>query len=504
MQIELEGIDSRSIVIALPAGGPDGNAAQQVTVRELVRLRGKLRKEADGVRLSDVTSELAVVEVLKLWFGTVLLASDEVAALRGVATSLDPKPGSVHFDLEVESLSAHRLRLEVAAGVAIGAITHLEQLQLQVRGEEGRLKAKSARLKSFSLRLGAITLQAPDLIAADLLVAWGGGAFHLRAQAVEAGELVVTAPGAELRISGLSAQACDLDNGDVAVTELRVERATLALDTSAMPAASVDTTAAATAAKPRALPLFDLLLLDGLSGHLHADLDLATTLPVMQRRRATHALRIAIDRGSIDYRALESGLSRLEDALLDFSLRGDTLVLEIGVPLLPTRGLGKPLITWPLTEPEIELARAQRILLSTLLSVTSQKDASEQDGQASTSPIELIEFDLQLLEAALALTQPTAPLPAVVQSLALGSLRLGGCLRHHRSDEETRTGQLEAQFEQLGLELRALPLQDKRLDLEALRVGRLVSGQIAFEDLQPQRVSAELHAISIARATLTK
>src|SRR5690606_11056084 len=103
----------------------------------------------------------------------------------------------------------------------------------------------------------------------------------------------------------------------------------------------------AEAALPQRRPWLDWNLLDSLTGHAHVDVGIDITLPLIGRRRAVHQLRVGVQQGRIDYRALESDLSALEDALLDFSVRDDALVLELGIPLLPTRGMGKPLIRWP-------------------------------------------------------------------------------------------------------------------------------------------------------------
>lgn len=507
MHIELDGIDSGSIVIALPPGGPDGEKAQNVAVREIVQLRGKLRRESSGVRSSDVTAQAAILDALKLWFGSVLVASDGAATLRGARTGFDPNPAHVHFDLDLESISAERLRIEVVPTLVVFATTELSEAQLQVRGKEGRVKSRTARLKNFSLRLAAVEIEAPELTARELLVAWGDGTFYLRAEAVQAKELIVTAQGSKIRLLGLCADALTVENGDVAADGLRADGAILNLD---LPAVPVDSERAQ-AAQPEAdagqrpagsqRPVFDFRVLDGLSGHVHADLTLATTLPVLQRRRATHRFRIAIDEGSIDYRALESDLARLEDSLLDFSLRGDALVLEIGVPLLPTRGFGKALLRWPLSDAEIELARARRVRLSTLPQFAfDQPGSGEQvsSSESSSRPVELIEFDLKLLDVELSLTPLQTSLPAIVQALSLGSCRLAGSLRHHRS-EDTPAGEVEAQLEGVRLDLCGLPLNDKSLDLKDLAVGRVAPCRVTFDDLRPRRATVELDSISIRR-----
>ena len=157
-------------------------------------------------------------------------------------------------------------------------------------------------------------------------------------------------------------------------------------------------------------------------GHLDVDLDLDLAVPILGRRRATHEFRIPIDGGTIDYRKLEDNLSTLEDSLLDFSVRDEGLVLEVGIPLLPTRGRGKPIVTWPLDAADRELAEHQRVRLSVL----SRPDVNHRgddngDGDDKPSKFGLRKAKLDKLDIALALA------PAEASPIrSLGSLALTG------------------------------------------------------------------------------
>ncbi len=109
-----------------------------------------------------------------------------------------------------------------------------------------------------------------------------------------------------------------------------------------------------------------MTLLDGLAGVINVELSLDLTVPVIGRRRATHRFRIPIADGAVDYMGLEKDLSTLESALLDFAIRDGALVLEMGIPFLPTRGLGKPILQWDLAPADLDLARRDRIRLAVL------------------------------------------------------------------------------------------------------------------------------------------
>jgi hypothetical protein len=360
----------------------------------------------------------------------------------------------------------------------------------------------------------SLTIEAPSLVATQMEVGWGPGKFLLRAEDLRAEHVCVRARGTELRMNDLALSDLSVEDGDLAAGRMQIASGQVEID---LPEAPVEVAPDEGAADRSAsdegegATLFDPRLLDGLGGHVHVDLEIATTVPVVQRRRATHRFRVEIDDGAIDYRELEADLATVEELLLDFSLRDDVLVLELGLPALPTRGYGKPLVRWPLPADEVELARNQRVRLSRLLEPQRRKaEAGQPDAEpqadagtdkAEKALIELIELDLQVRDVDLSLGAPDRPLDAVVRSLGLGSLRLGGTIQHHRSDGP-RPGELDAHAEALALELRELPVNDKHLRLEGLRVDAIDPIRVTFEDLRPRRGSAELRALSIDRLRL--
>jgi hypothetical protein len=508
VRIELDGLDSQPLSVDLPPSGPDDEQPQQVRIRAVSQVSGVVAKEPQGLRLSDVRAGRAELDRAVLWFGSVQVAFADGSELSGIGTELQPRNDHVHLDLDVAALSAGRLDVDVVGTAEVGAATELADARLEVRGKKGIVRAPSARFSDFRLKMPAITIEAPSLAATQMEVGWGPGKFLLRAEELRAEELRVSARGTQITLRDVSVAALSVEDGDLAVDRMRVGTARVELDLPEAPVDVVPDGAVAEAAAPgreQGPPILDPHLLDGLAGHLHADLDIATTVPVVQRRRATHRFRIEVDDGAIDYRALEADLALVEEQLLDFSLRDDVLVLELGLPLLPTRGYGKPLVRWPLPADEVALARQRRVRLSRLLEPQARRGAGDGDqpagGGSGESLIELIELDLQLRDVDLALRAPPRPLDAVVRSLGVGSLRLGGTVQHHRT-EGPRPGELSARADALSLELRELPVNDKHLRLEGLRIDAIDPVRLAFEDLRPRRGRAELRALSIDRVRL--
>ena len=132
--------------------------------------------------------------------------------------------------------------------------------------------------------------------------------------------------------------------------------------------------------------------LDTISGTIHTDLNVKATVPVIGKRNATHRFRVPIDLGVINFKSLEESLSNLENAFIDFNLRGQSLVLERDIPLIP--GFEKPIVSWNIKDNDMSLAKQNRVKLSTLLTPTLVESSASNDGKAK-SKIKLHQLDFE-------------------------------------------------------------------------------------------------------------
>lgn len=106
-----------------------------------------------------------------------------------------------------------------------------------------------------------------------------------------------------------------------------------------------------------------LRFLDSLSGRLSTTLKVQLDLPVIGVRTLDQALRIPIQEGSLDYRALDSSLDWLEGTFLDIKHEGQKLKLKWKVPIV---GAGHDLMTWVLDQDAATLASFGRVPLRSL------------------------------------------------------------------------------------------------------------------------------------------
>ena len=227
--------------------------------------------------------------------------------------------------------------------------------------------------------------------------------------------------------------------------------------------------------------------LDRLTGHVNVDLGLDLTVPVIGRRRATHNFRVPINAGTIDYRRLEDNLSTLEDALLDFSVRDEGLVLEVGIPLLPTRGKGKPIVTWPLEGAELEQARQDRVRLSVLARPSlNGKSDDDTSGEEKSSPVALRRADLRGLDVSLAVA-PAEDSPI----RRIGLLVVSGDLIH--ATDEAPEGVLRggAQDVEIGA------VERGRLSVGRVRVDAASDLELAFLGTTPVRARVVARSVQV-------
>jgi hypothetical protein len=90
-----------------------------------------------------------------------------------------------------------------------------------------------------------------------------------------------------------------------------------------------------------------LRFLDSLSGHINLTMKVVLDLPVLGVRTLDQQLKVPIDEGGLDYRALEDSLDWLEGAFLDIKHDDRKLAVTWKVPIF---GSSRELISWALDD----------------------------------------------------------------------------------------------------------------------------------------------------------
>ncbi|MBW2456639.1 MAG: hypothetical protein JRI68_19125 [Deltaproteobacteria bacterium] len=253
------------------------------------------------------------------------------------------------------------------------------------------------------------------------------------------------------------------------------------------------------AAGPRRAPL-DWSALDRLCGKVDVDLTADATVPVIGSRRATHHFRLAVDHGKINYYRLEKSLSRLEDALLDFEVRGSRLVLEVDLALKK-----KTLVSWRLNDEEVDLAHQRQVRLRRLIRYELPRSPSAKSGPPAVALRELgldnVDIALKLLGGSTMKVGGGTLFLGVRRQSAIAALRLRGQLGH-RPQGRAPKGQLDLTAERLSLGADQLPIGSRRLTVAALRVGAIQQGVLQLVGVRPKTLSATLDAVSLEQLVL--
>lgn len=492
MRVSLQQIDARGLSLAL-------SDEDVVEVASAAGLAGVLEQSGETLRLSDVTAGELTLASLRLTFGTVTLESRGEGALTDVRLSVERSASELIVDLEAARVRASLLVVRVG-DILVQGRAELVGVKLSLREAGGSLSAERVELVAPELHVGGAQIAASALAGVALTIGWGDPGFRLLASSMTAPELRVTAAGATIASRDVGLDAFALRDGRLTVGEARLAETDFALEIGASgssTAESVDPSVAASAAEVPSLPLVDLRVLDALDGSVAVDVAVDLTVPIIGRRSATHRLRIAVEQGTIDYRALESNLAPLEDALLDFAVRDGGLALERVNPLLPARGRGKPIVMWDLDGPGIALAERSRVRLAVLPSARVVGADDEKDrSSSSSSPISLVRLSLLDVDARLSLAE-TKGLPGKIRIERVGSLTLSGNV-HHEPGAEPRRGHLKAALETLVVSVGDVALGSARLDVGRVSVFGIDPIDVPFVGATPSSVQMVLRGATLA------
>lgn len=147
-----------------------------------------------------------------------------------------------------------------------------------------------------------------------------------------------------------------------------------------------------------------LRFLDSLSGRIYTTLKVQLDLPVLGVRTLDQQLRVPIQEGSLDYRALEDSLNWLEGTFLDIKHEDERLKVQWKVPIF---GGGHDLITWALDTDASTLASFGRVPVRSLADFRlpgSNKPPTESEIGRKRGVLKA--FTLDKIEVALSLLAP--------------------------------------------------------------------------------------------------
>lgn len=498
MRISLDRADAQALRVDLP-----GTRHESIAVRSAKGLRGIIERSDASLKLEAVAADSVELEAVHVALGSLFLSSASGATLTQLGLALEQTKTSLALAVKTGAVEAQDLEIAVDNVLVRGRVK-LTKPELVVRGDEGGIASEHVEIADFVLRIGDLELTASMVRGDAVKIGWGAAGFRLTATALSSPVLRMNTADVQVTAGGVAVTAFSLAGPLLAMASLAIQSGQAVIGFRPSSSAAAPAGKGAAEAAPTE-PLFDWRALDTLSGQLDVDVAVDLTVPIIGRRKATHRLRIAIDQGTLDYRALESNLSKLEDALLDFSVRDGALVLERVNPLFPARGHGKPIIIWDVDAVDHELARRDRVRLSVLPQARLASDARDEGEDANQAPskssISLRELGLLHINARLALTPPSGELRGQVRPLGIGSFILGGSVFHETGG--SREGSALGEIADLSAAIHQLVLGRSRLDVANVKAAAISPIEIAFADVSPTKLQLGLSGVVLEDLALT-
>lgn len=543
MKITLDALDGRNFTLRLPLD--DGRGEQVIALHDTKRLRGLYEHDAARFSLDPVEADAVVGEVTwTLADGSLHLAGpvtlgatrldldirrdDRTPGVTGEArcasldapiTRLDRAGMKLYGALQLTALDA---RHDDAADAWVVTVEALEARATSLAQDALRARFEGLDARKVEARIGASTaVSVAELVVRDLSLTVGdtevkaagatltglrvvrdaagvtveAGAATLTGVEVTSGKRRVRSP--ELRLGALRYGAEGVSFARLVADELALAIEGLGGE-DAEPSPDAEPAAEPPPGTRKVLGL-DLPLLDGLDAKVEADIVVDLKLPVIERRVATHRLRLDVDRGVIDFKQLEGGLSTLENAILDFEVVDAGLMLELDAVVVK-----RELLLWPLADEGMRLARQNKVRLRTLACPTMVvQEASPKDDEAAPSPVALRRLEVKDIRVEGALRSASL-LPVgdgtlrlgVGDTHALGRLRVTGAVAYDPDGAPPDTT-LSVELADLDVGLDAVAVGARRLDVSRARLGQVADAKVTLRGVRPRAVTATLRAVEV-------
>jgi hypothetical protein len=367
-----------------------------------------------------------------------------------------------------------------------------------IRGEVGtRLRFPRAELRQIEGFAGAVGYGARDCVLDDLegrldTLRWTADAASVGAAWLhdEAGRIDISVERVEMP-RGL--RLVRADRG-VEIVAPYVSLSDMKL-TVRGPFGTTGRVPAAPARAPRpGLRQSKLRFLDSLSGRIHVTVKVVLELPVIGDRTLDQELRVPIQEGSLDYRALEDNLDWLEGAFLDIKHEGEKLALVWKVPIF---GSSQKLISWTLDHDATALASFGRVPVRSLADFVAGSGRPDKKRQILQS------LSLDAIDIALSLLAPRSV------EAGGGVIMFGGDdqpgmvdLKVTGSIHDRGPGELTGAIGSIDTTIKDVRLGPVKLTADRMHFDGLDRLEVVFDGFRPASVMVIVHRVTATNLSL--
>ena len=238
-----------------------------------------------------------------------------------------------------------------------------------------------------------------------------------------------------------------------------------------------------------------LRFLDSLSGRIHITVKVVLDLPVIGNRTLDQELKVPIQEGSLDFRALEDSLNWLEGAFLDIKHDGDKLLLVWKVPIF---GSLHELISWKLDHDAQTLASFGRVPVRSLADfVVGSGRPDDKKRQALQS------LSLDAIDIALSLLAPRSV------EAGGGVIMFGGDDQPGMVDLEVTgsihdrgPGALKGAIGSVDTTIKDVQIGPAKLTADRLHFDGLDQLEVVFDGFRPATVMVIVHRVTATNLSL--
>ena len=242
-----------------------------------------------------------------------------------------------------------------------------------------------------------------------------------------------------------------------------------------------------------------LRFLDSLSGTIGLTIKVALDLPVLGLRTLDQQLRVPIQEGSLDFRALEAGLDWLEGRFLDVAHQGSRLTLQWKVPIV---GAPHELVNWTLDHDAQTLASFGRVPVRTLADYAVVRGPpAKSDDKARRKIVRA--FALDGLDVALSLIAPRH-FEVGGGVILFGGEDQPGMVDLHVTGRlhDTGPGAIRGKVGRLDTTISDLQVGPINLSADRLQFDRLDELEVTFDGFRPTALTMLVHQVDATNLRL--
>ena len=239
-----------------------------------------------------------------------------------------------------------------------------------------------------------------------------------------------------------------------------------------------------------------LRFLDSLTGRIYLTVKVVLDLPVIGKRTLDQQLRVPVQEGSLDYRALDDSLDWLEGAFLDIKHQDDRLAITWKVPIV---GSSRDLISWKLDQEAATLASFGRVPVRSLADFRTKKTmgASEKkDGILKALSLDAIDIALSLVAPRSVDAAGGLIMFGGDDSPGMVDLKVSGAIN------DKKPGKLRGTIGSIDTTIKDVQFGPALLTSDRLHFDGLDELEVVFDGFRPSCVTVIVHRVTATNLSL--